>query len=142
MKLTSLVTPVLAAAAFAVGCGGPSKDDFVKEADAICKEADEDFKRLDEPQTLDELKTFADRAASLGDDVLDDLRELEVPGEVEEDFEKYTETVEDGLDKLREVEDAATLEQAVALVNGAEAKELQEEQDDLAKEIGFEDCGD
>ena len=85
--LAGLVAALAAAVALA-GCGGTSKADFVKEADALCVKTNKEHP----PKTASNPK----QAAALWAEELtirrqldSDLRKLDVPDDVKKDFDAY-----------------------------------------------------
>lgn len=131
---------VLALVAAACGGGGPSHDDLVEDANAICSPSIEDTADLDPPASPDEAPAFADEAREIVNDRLLALDELDVPGDDEETFTDYLDGLQeqrDALVDLSETDDPAEIERLVG-----DIADLEEENADLADELDLNDCAD
>jgi hypothetical protein len=139
-----LLLALLLAAAFAIAaCGGESKEDFANDADAICKEADEKLDDVDRPSTNDEIPEFLNETLEIAEDTKADLEDLDPPDDVEDDWNSYLDNVDEGIELVEDARDAAEegdSERASQILNGDEQQELEEENDQLAEDIGLEDC--
>jgi hypothetical protein len=141
----SLLLMLLLAAVFALSaCGGDDNDDFVSDADDICKEAEDKIDEIDRPSSVDEIPGYVDEVNEIADDTKADLEDLDPPSDVEDDWNNYLDNVDEGIELLNELSDAAEQgdEQAVQeLSEGERADELQQENEEIAEDIGFEQCG-
>jgi hypothetical protein len=76
---------IVVLALVAAGCGlqrkaaPPTRADFVRRANAVCKSYDAKFNRLAQPQTLAEIGPYIDRASALITAELQKLRMIEPP---------------------------------------------------------------
>lgn len=68
------------------GCAGPIRDDasttrtrWIEQADAICARVQSQVRALEQPQALDALADYAQRAAALQQQEVSELRALAVP---------------------------------------------------------------
>src|SRR3712207_6005331 len=133
----STVLLLLVCAVFALAaCGGdddddgPSKDEFVEQADEICKNANEDLEAIEEPSTDDELVSYLNEALDLAEEVQGDLEDVEPPDDVQDDWDKYLENTQEGLDIIEEARDQAEggdTDAATETLQGDEIDELDEE---------------
>jgi hypothetical protein len=141
----SLLLMLLLAAVFALSaCGGDDKDDFVSDADDICKEAEDKVDELDRPSTVDEVPAYVDEANEIGEDTKAELEDLDPPTDVEDDFNNFLDNVDEGIELLEELKAAAERgdEQAIAeFDDDPRVNELNEENEQIAEDIGFEQCG-
>jgi hypothetical protein len=136
---------LLLAAAFAfAACGGDSKEDFAKEADEICKEGEEKIEDLDEPSDLEGFAEFADESVAIAEDTKGELEDLDPPGDVEDDWNRYLDNVDEGIELIQDAGEAAEAddqERFNEIVQSDASDELEEENEEIADEIGFDQCG-
>jgi hypothetical protein len=137
------------------GCGGddkPSREEFARNADQVCRDLERQSEELsrNEPESVRQVVDFAKRARSTAEDAVRRVRELEVPEG--EDGEKAREwqaavTAEaenelipalDELQKAAEANDEQALLAAVQKIQDVEATRSER----LARELGMQECGD
>src|SRR5919198_878058 len=76
---------LLLAIVFAAGCGGGgsserlTRDEYAKQADAICSKYNDQTKALANPTSLSELANVADKTLPILDHAISDLRKLRPP---------------------------------------------------------------
>jgi hypothetical protein len=148
MRRIALCLFALAALGTGAGCGeedtGPplSSDEFVKQANAICKEGDtklaeEGKELLKDPNTAADVLTkfYLDHAVPNARTKLERIGELNPPAKDKDKVKKMlaagkkaTDTVEDGLE-----------EQGTAF-RQAQGPDLFKEFDDMAKDLKLTDC--
>ena len=141
------VVPLVLGVAVLAGCGGASRGDFAAEADRICQERIELFRQADEgAQTSNAL------IADAYEEELEKLRELEPPGELEDDFERLLELLDERTRRQREFADvqaeferigegddyAALSERLTAASTAANRTRVQANR--AAKDLGLETC--
>lgn len=123
-----------------VACGGEdrlSREEFVEQADAICKEGNEELDRLGdelvaegEQPTEEDLEEFIDQAVANVRGQLDEIEELSPPEDMEADVEELVDTARGELDDLEEAgPDAFTT-----------GENPFEEANAQAAELGLEEC--
>jgi hypothetical protein len=137
------VAASLSLAACGGGDEGLSREEFLSEADSICAEYDQRVDEIDEPQSIDDVERYADEAKPVIEDGMAELRALEPPDELEQQWDDYVASSEESveyLDQLREA--AAAGDQARIQEIAQEVSEKNEEADRLARDIGLEDCTD
>jgi hypothetical protein len=105
------VASIVALAALAAGgCGEGdrlSRQEFVRQATAICTPVKRQLEALPRPQSLPELETYAQEAKELTEDGVEQLQELRPPEELEEPYDRYLARAERVVELLDELEDAA-----------------------------------
>ncbi len=87
--------------------------------------------------------TYAEDASTALEDGLADLRELEPPEELEEDYDAWLATGDDAVDRIGELRAAAEAEDQDAVEALFDtADESDEESDQLARDLGLDECSD
>ena len=136
-RIAVLVAFLVTAAACS---GGPSKEEFIAEADAICAAAEERARDLEPPTDEAGFVDFASKLAGISEQSLADLRELEPPDGDEEAVEELFGTIDDANDALvNAIEKRSSGENPAA--DYQEALEFSEDASDLAQDYGFDRCG-
>jgi hypothetical protein len=138
---------VLVASALAASCGGGggdplTKEEYIAEADAICKDANEQIDALGEPQSAEDIAEFAEQAVAIGEEQLAKLRALRPPEADEATLNGAYELIEQQLDLARQLGPAAEegdLARIQELV--AEGQRINDEADQIAADYGLEECG-
>lgn len=126
------------------GCagGGLSKEDYIEQADAICKEADERTQELEQPRTPEALDDFVERARAISIELLDDLRALEPPEDDQDVINRMLARIEDAIDYLPQIQEAARQRDNEELGRlGQELQAAASEANDIAQEYGLKECG-
>jgi hypothetical protein len=121
---------------------GLSKEEFIEQADRICRESDEKTREIEPPRTAAALEDFVDQAQTITQDLLADLRELEVPEGDADVIENMTGRIENAMELLPEIQ-AAAEQRNLADVNrlATELKEEAGEANRIAQDYGLEECG-
>jgi hypothetical protein len=133
----------LALAACGGGDEGLSREEFLSEADSICTEYDQRVDEIEEPQSIDDVERYADEAKPVIEDGMAELRALEPPDELEQQWDDYMASSEESVEYLDELREAgAAGDQARIQEIAQEVSEKNEEADRLARDIGLEDCTD
>jgi hypothetical protein len=106
-----VLLPALALAAAVAGCAGGgerlSREEFVEQATAICSRAEERVGALAQPESIEEVETYAREARAITEEGVADLRELEPPEELEDGFDSYLEQADEVVALLGELERSA-----------------------------------
>jgi phage-related minor tail protein len=117
-------------------------DEFRQEADAICAEFEGRLDDLGRPESLDDLQNFVSEAVPIIEEGNAQLQELNPPDELQEQWDRAMEINNEQLETVRD------LREAVEDGDQARAQELIEagneantEADQLAADLGLEDCG-
>ena len=130
---------------------GPSREEFVADANQICRDAESSLENLGgEALAQEDPGEIIDVASEELSDLRDELGELEAPEELSDDFD----TMIEGLDAA--VEDVDSLSEGIEDAGGAQPdeetlQELQEagqsltsnieEATQAARDMGIDDCG-
>ncbi len=140
----SLAAALVCGAALLTGCGGDgalSQAEFKKQGNAICQKFLDESKKLEEPQDISQIGAYAEKAAPLFDDLIEDLKGLEPPEKVAADFDKLVETAEKARGRLGDVEKAAKAKDQPRLQELATAAETEDKRsDELARKVGLDTC--
>lgn len=103
-------TVVVLAALAAGGCGEGdrlSRQEFVRQATAICRPVERQLEALPQPRSLPELETYAQEAKELTAGGVEQLQELRPPEELEDAYDRYLDRAERVVELLDELEAAA-----------------------------------
>ena len=146
-RLTITGLSLLAAVSLAAaGCGDDegdalSKEEFTSQANAICKKYEAESKTLGEPESIEEIPEFADKALALFDEQLGEMRELEPPEELKEDYDAFLKTGDESKKFVEDLKSAAESgdEQQIQQI-GEQADEREKSSDALATKIGLTEC--
>jgi hypothetical protein len=151
-RLTAVLLVVAAAVGLAAtGCGGGdgggggdqlSAAEFREAADAICAEYDQKIQDLGEPESLEDLNAFIERAIPIIEEGFNKLEDLQPPEELEADWNRAMEVNGENLQLTKDLQAAAESgdEQRVQEIL-AQAAQNEEETDRLARELGLQRCG-
>lgn len=141
MQLARIVA-ALALVASGACSQAPTKEEFIEQADRICRQVDEKTQDLEPPRTPEALDEFIGEAAAITEELLRRLRELEPPEGDADVIEEMTDRIESAMDLLPEIQTAAE-ERDVAEIDRL-ATRLQEEAAEanrIARRYGLEECG-
>ena len=137
---------ITAAAIFVAGCGSSasgtlSKADFQKQANAICKSYNAKIGALKAPSAMSDIPAYADKAVSLTNDALTQLRDLKPPKSLQGDFDKYLGYGEE-VKKLAEgLKAAAVKNDQKALQRASDAGSRNgKASDQIATRLGLTEC--
>ena len=143
MRIVLLATAG-AAALLAAGCGGDdrlSREELASRADAICTKYEGELDQLAEPQSLADVERLAKEAKPVIEDGVDELDSLRPPEDLEDEWDRWIsgqrESIE-ALDDLREAAAARDDDRIQQVVQEQQGKE--QEADDLARELGLDEC--
>ncbi len=140
---------LVVAAATAAGCGGGggggderlTKEEYIAEADAICKEANDKLDALGEP-TLGNFEQYISDAEGIARDQLAKLRALSPPAEDEETLNSAYDLIERQIELALEGSEALKNQDQAAFerVSG-EIEQINAEADQIAQDYGLQECG-
>ena len=136
-----MLVPLLALSA----CGdddGPSREDYIADADALCERINERIEDVNEPRPtdLDELRELLDEAIEVTREGTEELEELEPPEEIEDDVDDFLASARDQGQLLEDARDAGSFEEGARILREG-LPPIVEARRDAADEIGFEECG-
>ena len=142
-----LATGVVAASAACGDDGGGrlSRAEYVRQADEICARYDAELGEIEQALERAETPQAAANAIERGIPIVEggiaDLRELEPPEELEEDVDRWLELNDENVENLEELRDAAEAgDTQRAQEIATRGSRTEEESDEVAREIGLEDC--
>jgi hypothetical protein len=144
--------PVVIVAVLATGCGGssaPSRADYGKDVDKICKTLEDRFDAIqrDTPSTTAELVAYADQLARTLDDGVRELKAVERPDGEDgvkaqrwlDELQRQADAIKPALAALKDAarrKDEAAIKRAVARIQGIDSSRV----DQLASAAGARGC--
>jgi hypothetical protein len=144
-----LAIVVGAAALFLAACGGGggggqslTAEEFRQQADAICKQYEDELNELGSPSSLDDLGTFVDKAVPIIAEGNNKLSKLAPPDDLSGVWDRALELQGQSLQVARDLQkaihdnDTARVQDLVSQLAAADAESTR-----LARKIGLEDCG-
>jgi hypothetical protein len=139
---------VACAAAVLGGCSGNgdgddrlSREEYVRRADAVCREYDKRLNELGQPSSIEELAALADEALPVAEEGVGKLRELEPPESLERRVGEWLERNDRNVDLIEALRDAARAGEETRVQElAAEAADNETAADRLARRIGLKDC--
>jgi phage-related minor tail protein len=143
------VIAISAAAVVLGGCGGGNgggeemtADEFRQEADAICAEFEGRLDDLGRPESLDDLQNFVSEAVPIIEEGNAQLQELNPPDELQEQWDRAMKINNEQLETVRDLREAVEDGDQAHVQELIEAgNEANTEADQLAADLGLEDCG-
>ena len=149
MRIRSTALVALGVTALVAGCGGGggggerlTKEQYIAQADAICKAADGKIQELGEPESLDDLAALAGQAVTIGKDELSRLQALQAPAADEATLNKAYDLIGRQLDLAKQIAAAAKEGDQVKIQKLIdEGTPLQNEANQIAKSYGMKECG-
>ena len=82
-----------------------SADEWRADVTALCAEAGERGNDIAEPETIGDLRDSFDEIETIGDDLFDEIGNLEAPEELSDDADRFGELWDERSDLINEVED-------------------------------------
>ena len=117
-------------------------DEFRQEADAICAEFEGRLDDLGRPESLDDLQNFVSEAVPIIEEGNAQLQELNPPDELQEQWDSAMEINNEQLETVRDLREAVEDGDQARVQELIEAgNESNAEADQLAADLGLEDCG-
>jgi phage-related minor tail protein len=143
------VIAISAAAVVLGGCGGGNgggeemtADEFRQQADAICAEFEGRLDDLGRPESLDDLQNFVSEAVPIIEEGNAQLQELNPPDELQEQWDRAMKINNEQLETVRDLREAVEDGDQAHVQELIEAgNEANTEADQLAADLGLEDCG-
>ena len=128
------------------GCGGDggdrlSREELVSEADAICAEYEAELGALAEPESLADFERLVQDAKPIVENGIESLQALNPPVDLEDEFEEWISRNEENVAAIEDLQEAVAdrdeqrIQEIVRQID-----ENEQEADELAAEIGLEDC--
>ena len=124
------------------GCGGgDSREGFVDDVSEICRKSNNRVQELGTPESFTDTLLYARQAEDAVSDQIDELRELDPPAELEDQFEAYVATLEDRRRQLELLSDAADRTNMADIEGiGTELNELSRKAKPQARRAGLTGC--
>jgi hypothetical protein len=140
-RLLAIVFLALGAAACGGGGDRLTRAELATEANAICQEFEQKIEALGAPTSIDEIESFADRSAEIVRDGRDELADLNPPEDLEEDYDRLVESLDEAIEAIEGLgEAAADGDEAEVQRIADEADRKDEAADELASDLGLGDC--
>jgi hypothetical protein len=146
-RLALWAAPILLLCLAAAGCGGGgggggdrlSAAEYREQADAICKQADEDLRALPQPKSAAELNDFVDKVEPIVNGAVDDLDDLNPPEDLEQAHDRWVNQNRDVLNALDDLRNASatTIRQRATEFANLSDRATKTARDDL----GLDECG-
>ncbi len=143
VALTAGAVLLLAAAGCGGGGGGErlSREDYVAQADAICKEVEQKADELAAPGSIQEIPPYVDGALPIFDEGLERLEALRPPEDLRDKVDDWLAAGDRTRELLADLKAAAEEGDAAKVREiGARGDMLDEETDRLARELGLVEC--
>jgi hypothetical protein len=130
------------------GCGGSgssgqrlTRDEYAKQADAICGKYKQKTDALSRPATLPDLADVADQVLPLLDDARGELRALRPPQHEQATANAWLDEFDVIVDDVKKIRDAAKKNDAAAVQDAAvPALQHDRHSNDLASQLGMTVC--
>jgi hypothetical protein len=144
---TRVALGTIALAALLAGCGGDGSDDrlseeeFRSQANAICADFNEKLNAVPAPESPEDIPEFVDRGIPLVEQGLAELRALNPPEELQEDYDAMLDEIAKQIPAGRALGEAAADEDPAAVQEAiAEGNRASQASDRLATQLGIEEC--
>jgi hypothetical protein len=143
-----VVSLLVGGALLTAGCGGGdgdgdrlSRDELIAEADAICAKYQEQLDALATPESLEDIERLAEEGKPIVEEGVNELKALEPPEDLEDEWDELMEHNDASVALIDELSAAATSGDLARVQEIAdEAQRQDEETDQLARELGLEEC--
>lgn len=145
MRAVLLALGVLLLASACGGGGGNelSAAELRTQADQICKDGEADLAEVGEPDSLEGLGPYLEKAIPIFSEQTDKLDELEPPAELEAEWDRAMELNRKSLDIAEEAQQAAESKDQRKFQDAIERGQKNEaELDRLSRKLGLKVCGD
>lgn len=126
-------------------CGGDgdrlSRAEFIEQADANCAETERLYLASDVPQSAGDFDEWVDQIKPLVQTALEELKALNPPEDLEDEWNAWIETGEDLLVLLDELREAGASEDAQRVRELLDEAQQDTRPKRLSEEMGLRDCG-
>lgn len=143
MRVAACAAPVVVAVLLA-GCGGDdrlSQADFQQRANAICEKYDKKIAALGSPSSPADIPAFVEKGIPLIEQGLAELRALNPPEDVAEEYDRMLDETEKAIPAARKLSDAAAKSDAEAVQKALQEGERADEASDrIATKLGLDRC--
>lgn len=145
--MTRLALGLALAVAVAAGCGGGgsgdrlSTDEFRERANGICERYDAKIAAIGSPSSPEEIPAFVEKGIPLIQQGLAELRALNPPEELVEEYDRMLDATEGAIPAARRLADAAEKQDAAAVQEALQAGEAADKESDrIAVKLGLDKC--
>jgi uncharacterized membrane protein YccC len=136
------IVAALALVVLSACSNGLSKEEFIEQADRLCREADEKTQGLTPPRSAEALKDFVDQAQEITSGLLRELRDLEPPEGDTDAIDDMLENIESAMELLPDIQVAAEDRDFKEIERlSAELQEQAADANEIARDYGLKDCG-
>jgi len=118
--------------------GGMSKEEVVREGDRICRSTTAEIDKIEEPQNVEDVKTYGPKVAKVIGAAVEDLKELDPPDEGRKDFDVFVEAAGEQASLAEQLKDAPDEDAVRALL--VKSTESDMKGNAAAKAYGFKTC--
>jgi hypothetical protein len=145
MKRAAGLAAVLALLGAACGGGDDgdrlSEEEFRTQANAICEEYDAKIAEIGSPESPEDIPEFVEQGIPVIEEGLAELRALNPPAELEEDYNAMLDETEKAIPAARDLSEAAAEGDAEAVQEAIEQGQRADEASDrFATELGLDAC--
>jgi uncharacterized protein YPO0396 len=148
MRRARLALVGCAVALLAAGCGGGgeagglTKEEFVAQLDEICADFNAKQDEIGEPETIEEVAEQGPQVQAEFEAAVERIRDLgDPPAEIAEDADRFLEIADESQRLIGDLVEAAEendLERASQIAEEGQA--LNDESEEIARELGAENC--
>jgi hypothetical protein len=138
---------ILATVLLTAGCGGDdgggplTKEEFEREANAICAAMNRDLSRLGQPESSQEFVEQLEAGQRRLREALRELEQLDAPPEYERDFRTLLRQGDEAVATINELIAAGESQDAEEFAEIAErAEKADAESDKVARRLGLDEC--
>jgi hypothetical protein len=143
VRFALLITVAVSAVALAA-CGGEdrlSQAEFQQRANAVCKKYNDRIAAIGDPTSPAVVPEYVDKGVPLIEQGLSELRDLNPPEDVEDDYDRMLAATEDGIPAIRKLGQAVAANDAVAVQEALqEVRRVSTTSNRLATTLGLESC--
>jgi hypothetical protein len=129
----------------AAGCGGDdrlTREELVEEADATCADFDQRIEEIDEPESPEDIERYIQEIRPIVEEGTDELDTIQPPEELEDEYDQWIQEMRSAIERFDELEEAAASGDEQRIQEALQSTgEGGEEADQLAQELGFQECG-
>lgn len=145
MLLRPIAITLTCAAALAA-CGGDdrlSADEYRSQGNEACEAYEERVRALSQPSSLDDVPEYADQAQAELTELIDTLDELQPPDDLEQKHDELVRLGRQSVDALGDLSTAGESGEQQQIQRAlASAARLDQQSDQLSRDLGLEACAD
>ncbi|HKP90157.1 MAG TPA: hypothetical protein VJT75_09310 [Thermoleophilaceae bacterium] len=134
----------IAALAVLAGCGdsGPSKQEFVKKADALCAQTNKAHPPKPAPKNAKDAAKQQGEEIAIRQDLDKKLKELDVPDEAKDDFDSYNDGTQKIIAAITSMKsDAESNKEGKFAADSQAFEKAAADREKIAMKLGFKTCG-